>query len=83
MNDLADPDAVRGPARPEKLTVDFYEEPDGIAIHKKRGGGPGVFLLLWLIGWTVGCVFLGAEVVKNPAAGTIAFAVPFWASWLP
>ena len=82
MNELADSHAAPGPARPEKLSVDFYEEADGIAIHKRRGGGPGLFLLLWLTGWTVGCVVLVAQVIKEPAIGTFAFAVPFWASWL-
>jgi hypothetical protein len=82
MNELVDPEDSTGPARPEKLTVDFYEEPDGIAIRKNRGGGPGCFLSLWLIGWTVGCVALIGQAIRDPALGTFAFALPFWASWL-
>lgn len=81
MSDLG-PDAARGPSRPEKLTVDFYEQSDALAIHKKRGGGPVVFLSLWLIGWTVGCVALLGAVIHAPAIGMFAFALPFWASWL-
>jgi hypothetical protein len=82
MNDLTEQDAIPGPARPEKLTVDFFQQPDGLAIHKKRGGGPRVFLSLWLLGWTVGCVVLFIVVLNEPKIGTFAFAVPFWASWL-
>ncbi len=82
MNQPGDSDATPGPSRPEKLTVEFYEEPDGIAVHKNRGGGPGCFLLLWLIGWSVGCVALIGVVVHEPSIGMLAFAVPFWASWL-
>src|SRR5262245_34091166 len=82
MNQAIDGDSGRGPARPETLTVDFYEDPEGIVIHKKRGGGPGGFLLLWLIAWTVGCIVLAVVFIKNPALGNLAFAIPFWASWL-
>ncbi|MFO0945000.1 MAG: hypothetical protein U1D30_03500 [Planctomycetota bacterium] len=70
------------PARPEKLSVDFLEDGENLVIHKRRGGGPVFFLMLWLTGWTVGCVFLLVEIVKEPAIGMLAFAIPFWASWL-
>ena len=71
-----------GPARPERLTVDFYEEPGTLVIHKRRGGGSWLFLLLWLIGWTVGCVVLLVVVIANPTLVMFAFGLPFWASWL-
>ncbi|REJ75765.1 MAG: hypothetical protein DWQ29_16605 [Planctomycetota bacterium] len=70
------------PARPQRLTVELFEQPDSIALRNNRAGGPWVFLLLWLIGWTVGCVFLVVQVITEPELGMIAFAVPFWASWL-
>ena len=41
-------DTSPGPARPRRLTVEFYEESDALVIHRKRGGGPWLFLLLWL-----------------------------------
>ena len=82
MSEILETDDDCGPARPAKLSVDFYDEPDGIALHMKRGGGPGLFLLLWLIGWTVGCVFLTHQVIHEPSIGMFAFAIPFWASWL-
>src|SRR5262249_55039543 len=82
MNESALGDPARGPARPEILTVDFYEEADALVVHKKRGGGPWPFLLLWLIGWTVGCVFLLVAAIEDPTLGNLAFVLPFWASWL-
>src|SRR5438067_1848129 len=82
MNEPALPEMSRGPARPDRLTVDFYEGPDTLVVHKRRGGGPSVFLLLWLIAWTVGCVALLVHVLKEPSPGMFALAVPFWASWL-
>jgi hypothetical protein len=75
-------DTSPGPARPRRLTVEFYEESDALVIHRKRGGGPWLFLLLWLIGWSVGCVILFFNFVNKPGLGNLAFGVPFWASWL-
>jgi hypothetical protein len=82
MNEPTARDASLGPARPDRLTVDYYEEPDTLVVHKRRGGGPSVILMLWLSAWTVGCVVLVVQVLKEPSLGMIAFALPFWASWL-
>ncbi len=82
MSEPSLPDAARCPARPNPLTVEFYKEADALMIRKRRGGGPWAFALLWLIGWTVGCVFLIAQALKDPSIGNFAFALPFWASWL-
>jgi hypothetical protein len=82
MNGPTLPDAARGPARPDRLTVEFYEEADALLVHKRGGGGPWLFLLLWLIGWTVGCVCLLVNALKDPNLGNLAFGLPFWASWL-
>jgi hypothetical protein len=68
------------PSRPETLTVVYLEEAGHLVIHKKRGGGSYWFLLLWLIGWTVGCVILAVNIFSDPSV--ILFAIPFWASWL-
>ena len=38
--------------------------------------------MLWLVGWTVGCVFLTRMVIRQPNLFNILFAAPFWASWL-
>lgn len=49
---------------------------------RSRQWGRGCALLLWLVGWTVGCVFLAGMVRKDPKLFNILFAVPFWASWI-
>lgn len=41
----------------------------------------GVFLTLWLICWSAGCVFLVRQAVREPSAQTVLFATPFVASW--
>ena len=43
MSDTQTADDVRGPARPARLSVDFYDEPDGIALHMKRGAAGILF----------------------------------------
>jgi hypothetical protein len=75
-------DSLPSPARPEKLTVQFFAEGDRLAVQKKTGNAPVFFLLLWLIAWTVGCVALAVNVIAKPQLGLILFGIPFWASWL-
>jgi hypothetical protein len=41
----------------------------------------GIFMLLWLTAWTVGCVFLAREVVIKREPFMLLFALPFWSSW--
>ena len=75
-------DSLIVPPRPDKLSIDLIETPKSLTIVKRRGaGGGGCFLLLWLTGWTVGCVFLAGQVIADPNLGMLAFAIPFWASW--
>lgn len=82
MSELSLPDAAQGPARPRRLTVDFYEDADPVMIRKRRGGGPWPFFLPWLIGWTIGCVLLISKVFDDPSVGNLAFGLPFCVMWL-
>ncbi len=71
------------PARPERLSVRWEQSGDRLwLVHRNRGRGGGCFLTLWLIGWTVGCVFLAGMVIRDPKLLHFLFAVPFWASWV-
>jgi hypothetical protein len=71
------------PARPERLSFRFAREKDRLALRfGRRPSGSGCFLVLWLIGWTVGCVFLAGMVIREPKIFNFLFAVPFWASWI-
>lgn len=76
------PHGSREPARPERLTIDFYEEPDALVIHKKGGGGPWPSLVVFLAGWTLFCLWLVVAVIDDPSPGLLAFAMLFCAAWL-
>ena len=51
-------------------------------VYSIRGKGGGFFMLLWLTGWTVGCVALAGMVINDPKIFHFLFAIPFWASWV-
>jgi hypothetical protein len=70
------------PTKPARLHVQFEQSGDRLAFsYRHRGWGPGCFMLVWEIGWTVGCVFLVGLVVREPTWHNFLFAVPFWAAW--
>lgn len=69
------------PAKPEKMRSQIQQNPNGFALVVGNEKGPGVFLLLWLIAWTVGCVFLASAAIKQPSVESILFGIPFWSSW--
>lgn len=71
------------PVRPLRTKVKVEKSGDLLRLsycHREWGGG--IFMLLWLIGWTVGCVALAGELIKKPQFGLFIFAIPFWSSWL-
>jgi hypothetical protein len=71
------------PVKPARLKIRFVESGDRLAFtYRQREWGKGGFLLVWLIGWTVGCVFLAGLAIREPCIQTFLFAVPFWASWV-
>jgi hypothetical protein len=53
---------------------------DLILRDARREWAGGCFLLLWLCGWTVGCVFLVGIVVADPKPLHLLFALPFWSA---
>jgi hypothetical protein len=60
------------------------EEVDGdLELSYRQGGIPGgCFLLVWLSGWTVGCVMLIRQIFIDPTFFNVLVAVPFLTSWL-
>lgn len=71
------------PAHPQRLTVRIDDSGESLRlVHNSRRWSAVVFLTQWLIGWTVGCVFLTGLVIREPKLFNFLFAVPFWASWL-
>lgn len=69
-------------SRPAKLVSTIENLNGALTIGLPQRSGAGCFLALWLTGWTVGCVVLVGTVLNDPSLGTLAFAIPFWASWL-
>lgn len=71
------------PPRPQKLTVQVEHTAEGLLLYRRNvQKAAGAFMLLWLTGWTVGCVFLAGMVLHDPQPFLLLFAVPFWASWV-
>ncbi len=79
-NDLVSTESSRGPARPSQLTVKLHEEFDQILL-RRRCGGPWAFMLWWLIGWTVGCIWFLFEFMQDPAFVTFVGGLAFWVTW--
>jgi hypothetical protein len=71
------------PARPPRLTVKLEQAGDRLSLTcRRRELFGGCFMLLWLIGWTVGCVFLAGAVITQRSLFMLLFAIPFWAAWV-
>lgn len=70
-----------GPKEPQKLSVQLERSPDCVRlVNSKRQWGVAGFLLVWLCGWTIGCVVLLGAVITNFSFFMLLFAVPFWAA---
>jgi hypothetical protein len=69
--------------RPLKCRVRVEESGDELVLRRLTGSPVvGVFLLLWLAGWTAGCVLLVGMVAQEPTPEHLLFAAPFWAAWV-
>ena len=73
----------KGLRKPKRLTASIEKIGDLLVIRcRQRDWASGGFLVLWLSGWTVGCIFLFGMVMADPKIFNFLFAVPFWASWI-
>jgi hypothetical protein len=65
------------------LSTRIEEEGDALTLTAGDANWPaGIFMLLWLTGWTVGCVALLGAVLTQQEPFLILFAIPFWLSWI-
>jgi hypothetical protein len=70
------------PVRPWALASRIDDDGTTLRLTMREGHwGTGLFLSLWLAGWTVGCVALIWGVLKGDQPMLILFGVPFWVSW--
>ncbi len=67
---------------PAKLRGTYDVTPQGMTVRYHPPAAAAGFLIIWLIGWTVGCVLLVHAVLTKQEPMIIVFAIPFWSSWL-
>lgn len=67
--------------KPMALRTRVVQTDDSLLLIAKPNKASAIFMILWLIGWSAGCVMLGGQVIANPGIGIIAFSIPFFASW--
>lgn len=68
--------------KPRELKTSLVEEGDTLTATFSPSAAGGCFLTFWLIGWSVGCVFLASEVVLRPRLLMLLLGIPFWAAWV-
>lgn len=68
--------------KPADMACVVRRNEGALLVETRPSTGPRFFLLLWLIGWTVGCVFLATELIAEPSLGTFCFSIPFFVAWL-
>lgn len=69
------------PIKPRRLRTPLDQDGDALSLTFSQSAAGGCFLLFWLIGWSVGCLFLAAQVVLKPQLLMVLFGIPFWAAW--
>lgn len=68
--------------KPHRTSVRLVDEGQRLTLSRRTGNlATGGFLLLWLTGWTAGCVFLVAHVIAEPSLFLVLFATPFVVAW--
>ncbi|MCL2117525.1 MAG: hypothetical protein FWH27_03755, partial [Planctomycetaceae bacterium] len=68
------------PQRPKTLSYRYENNGDSLTLREKPHVIAACFLGFWLTGWTIGCVLLIWQVLKEPSF--FCFATPFWAAWI-
>lgn len=68
------------PGQPCRLKSRFEIDGPRLTVSYHGIDPTGFFLLLWLIGWTVGCIGLTGSALRQPSAALLA--IPFWAAWV-
>ena len=69
-------------AQPQWRQVRIEEVgPDLELSYRQRSGCAACFLIVWLTGWTAGCVMLVGQALSDPRFFNFLVAAPFLASW--
>ncbi|MEM0915931.1 MAG: hypothetical protein AAGK09_15150 [Planctomycetota bacterium] len=80
---IAEPRAKRRPpSRPVRCQTRIEELGDAVVLSRRTGSfGGSAFLVLWLVGWSVGCVFI-LSAALNGQHFLWLFGIPFWGAWV-
>ncbi len=73
---------VAVPEQPRRLKSRLTVDGPRLTLSYRGFDVSGCFLFFWLIGWTVGCVWLTGAVIQKPGVVMVLFAIPFWAAWV-
>jgi hypothetical protein len=74
---------IRKAAPPQARQVRIEEVGGDLELSYRSPSGCGAcFLLVWLTGWTAGCIMLVRQALSDPSFVNILAAAPFLASWL-
>jgi len=66
-----------------KPKVRIWEDEEGLHLRRRTGSIlAGVFLSLWWIGWSAGCVLLTIKFFAQPILLLACWAMIFWTAWL-
>jgi hypothetical protein len=78
----AQPSEFAPPPRPAKMLAHVIESSDNTAFRiRSKPGGVGVFLTLWLAGWSVACVAIIRQAITKQDWKMALLAVPFVGAW--
>ncbi len=70
------------PPRPAKMLTRVIESSDNTTFRIDAKAGPvSLFLMLWLAGWTAGCVTIVTQAITKMDWKLAVFAVPFVGAW--
>ena len=70
-------------ARPLNCRFRVDQDDDELVLQRRTGSlGGSLFLALWLSGWTVGCVFLTRDLIRQPSLLHVLLALAFWSAWI-
>jgi hypothetical protein len=74
---------MQAPVTPARLRARYDVSPERMCVtYRPRSWAVGGFMLVWLIGWSVGCAFLAHQAIHKPQLFILLFGIPFWVSWL-
>lgn len=74
---------TRPPAKPRRMAAVFERSGDRLFFRcRGQNRRSGVFIVLWLVAWTIVCAMATAAVVRDPQVPTSLLTAFLWAAWV-